>query len=699
MASIRGIASFLILMSFMIGFAVPAHAVPVYSLPDYGYNYSYWKQAEPAPYPYLAEKHVYGSELGIGNFNVPQDLFVADDRRIYIADTGNNRIVSLDENGQLIRTIDGFDNGGKKEVFNKPNGVFVSPDHIIYVADTYNNRIVKLTNEGEFIESFGTPTSSIIRKDFQYFPLKVNVDKFDRIYVIAQGAFDGIMELDFEGNFKGYVGVNKVKFSPIDRFWKQFSTKQQSEKMELFLPVEFSNIDVDDRGFIYAISAEANSDTPIKRFNPGGDDILRREGYFNPKGDIGLLTFTDIVTSTRFRGSSRFIDVLSDESGMYSGLDATRNRIFTYDHDGNLLYQFGGIGTQSDNFQKAVGFSMVGEKVAVLDNEMNRLTFFAPTRYGQLIREAVKAHYAGKVEEAETAWRQVLQLNANFDIAYISMGKAALKKDETKLAMEYFEHGNNRKYYSEAFKRYRKEFVWNHFGTIMMILISAVVLFVAGRMYWARRKPKLYFVETGILKAPFYTILRPFNGFYEMKFEQKGRVKIALFIVGALIVTMILKRQFSGFVVNTNRLSTLNSIDELMYIVLPFVLFCVANWSLTTLMDGEGKFKEIIMAVGYSLLPLVILYLPQIIFSNMITKEEAAFYYLIDSIAIAWTLFLLFVGLMTVHQYSIFKTILTLFLTVIVMIFIVFLCILCFSLLQQVISFVISIITEIRARA
>lgn len=697
MAVLRSMLSLLIVACVLIGFVTPANA-----LPDHGYNYSYWREAEPAPYPYSAEKHIYGTELGIGHFNVPQDVFVGNDNRMYIADTGNNRIVCLDEHGNLIRVIEGFQQGNSQDSFNKPYGVFVDGKHDIYVADTFNGRIVKLNNEGSFIAAFGAPESSIIPEDFQFFPFKLYVDKANRIYIVAQGSYEGIMELDVNGGFKGYVGTNKVRFSPADLLWKRLSTREQTEQMELFLPTEFSNLDVDDRGFIYAVSSEINSREPIKRFNPSGEDILRREGYFPPMGDVSVV-FVDAedqaAVTLKNTGSSRFIDIVSDKSGMYSGLDTTRNRIFTYDRDGNLLYQFGGIGTQSGNFQKPVAFDMIGERMAVLDNEMNRLTIFAPTRYGALIRQAVDSHFNGKADEAAEAWNEVLQLNSNFDIAYIGMGKALLKGNENKLAMDYFQNGNNRKYYSEAFKRYRKELLWNHFGAIMTALLSAAAVAVAGRIYWARRKPSVYFVDTSILKAPFHTLFRPFNGFWELKYEGKGRVKIALIILIALVVTMIMKRQYAGFVVNFNKLSELNSVDELIFIVFPFLLFCVANWSLTTLMDGEGKFREIVMAVGYAMLPMVILYLPQIVFSNMITLEEAPFYYLIETMAIGWFMWLLFVGMMTVHQYSIFKTLLTLFLTFVVMIFIVFLGILCFSLLQQMIAFVISVFTEIRARA
>lgn len=696
MALIRSLTSVLILISLVLGLAPSA-----YALPDYGYNYSYWGEAEPAPYPYLAEKHIYGTDLGIGEMNAPQDVFVADDHRMYIVDTGNNRIVVLDEQGKLIRTVEGFMRDGREDGFNKPYGLYVDHQRNLYVSDTHNQRIVKLNEQGKLLQIIESPESSVLPEGFQFFPNKIYVDQANRIYVIAQGAYEGMMEFDAAGGFKGYVGTNKVRFSPVDLLWKRLSTKEQSKQMELFLPVEFSNLDVDERGFIYAVSSEINSKTPIKRFNPSGEDILRREGYFNPMGDISVIQIEASEGATanlQNAGSSRFIDVVSDVSGMYSGLDSARNRIFTYDRDGNLLYQFGGIGTRWDNFQKPIALALLGEKMVVLDQEMNRLSIFAPTRYGALIREAVKAHYDGRADEAAEAWKEVLQLNANFDIAYIGIGKALMKKDQNQLAMEYFKNGSNRKYYSEAFKRYRKEVLWNHFGTIMTSLLAAAALAVAGRVLWVRHRAKAYYVDTGVITAPFYTIFRPFNGFWEMKYEQKGRMKIAMLILLMLMLTMIMKRQYAGFIVNFNKLSELNSIDELSYIVLPFLLFCIANWSLTTLMDGEGKFRDIVMAVGYALLPLVIVYLPQIAFSNMMTQEEAPFYYLMETIAVIWFLWLLFVGMMTVHQYSIGKTLITLFLTVVVMLFIVFLGILCFSMLQQMITFVQSIFTEIRAR-
>ncbi|MBP1907374.1 hypothetical protein J2Z32_004049 [Paenibacillus turicensis] len=190
----------------------------------------------------------------------------------------------------------------------------------------------------------------------------------------------------------------------------------------------------------------------------------------------------------------------------------------------------------------------------------------------------------------------------------------------------------------------------------------------------------------------------PFDGFWDLKYENKGKLRIAIFMVFIVTVTMILKRQYVGYVVNYNYPLSLNSINELKYIVLPFLLWCIANWSLTTLMDGEGKFIEIVIATGYAMLPLVLVNIPNILLSNVITLREASFYYLLDSFALIWFLWLLFIGTMTVHQYTVTKTLSTMLLTLVVMGIIIFLSLLFFNLIQQVISFIYTIYEELSLR-
>ncbi|MFU1796636.1 YIP1 family protein [Paenibacillus azoreducens] len=679
----------LILMMLLLVSGIAAAPVSAGNSP---YNYSFWGTPVPAPEAYALERVLYGNDWSIGPLSSPQDIYAGKDGRIYIADTGNNRIVVLNRNLQVDGVFTDFQNAGQKDSLSQPQGVFADPDGHMYIADTDNRRIVELDRGGKLVRIINEPKSTLLRPGFQYLPVKLAIDKAKRMYVISQGSYEGIMEFDADGGFNGFIGTNRVKFSPVDLFWKRISTKAQREQMQQFIPIEFNNLDLDDNGFIYTSTSEEDSDQPLKHLNPSGVDILRSKGYFAPKGDVGNLEGGSVT------GSSIFVDVIADQGGMYSALDSKRGRIFTYDKDGNLLYEFGGLGSQQENFRTPVAIGMLGDRMLVVDKDNNRLAVFAPTTYGSLIRSAVTELSEGRTEQSTAAWRKVLQLNSNFDVAYIGIGKSLLKQGDNREAMTYFKLGNSREYYSEAFKRYRKEVVFEHFGGIVLVIAMTIAVVISAVKLANRKKKGQFYSEFGIIRNPFYTLVHPFNGFWEMKYERKGRLSVAGVIVGLLVIATIVKRQLGGFVINLNNPEQLNSLDELKYIVLPFLLWCVANWSLTTLMDGEGKFSEIVIATAYSLLPLVLIYFPQVLYSNVITADESSFYYLLNAIAMIWFVWLLFTGTMTVHQYTAGKTIATMLLTLVVMGIIIFLGVLFFSMLQQMINFVGSIYKEISFR-
>jgi len=206
-------------------------------------------------------------------------------------------------------------------------------------------------------------------------------------------------------------------------------------------------------------------------------------------------------------------------------------------------------------------------------------------------------------------------------------------------------------------------------------------------------------VKQDFINFPLRLIVHPFDGFWDLKHERRGRLSVSIVIVLLLVMVMILQKEYAGFLVNKNDPRYLNSIDEFKYILLPFILWCVSNWSVTTLMEGEGRFKDIVMTTAYSLLPIVLVYLPTTIISNFMAQEETAFYYLLNSFAILWFVYLLFIGTMTVHQYSASKTVVTTLFTIIVMAIIIFLGMLVFSLIQQILDFIVSLYTELVFRA
>ncbi|MDQ0059105.1 Yip1 family protein [Paenibacillus harenae] len=203
-----------------------------------------------------------------------------------------------------------------------------------------------------------------------------------------------------------------------------------------------------------------------------------------------------------------------------------------------------------------------------------------------------------------------------------------------------------------------------------------------------------------LIKFPLYLITHPFNGYWELKYEQSKKLNLMMSfgILLLLILTNVLGSQYSGFLVNIYNPDQMNSLMEITYVIVPVLFWCVANWSLTTLMDGEGKFVDIFTSTCFALVPMVIINFPWIWLSNVISLQETTFYYFCNSFAALWSMYLLFVGNMTVHQFTPSKTILTIALSLVAIGFMAFLCLLFFSLLQQIVSFVTIIYQEITLR-
>ncbi|MCU6711141.1 YIP1 family protein [Paenibacillus sp. J5C_2022] len=669
--------------------AISLPAVSVSAAPYYGYSYSSYGEAVHAPLPYLPERIVYGDDIGAGGFLNPEDVFAAPDGSIYIADTGNNRVVVTDASWSGSRVIDSFVKNGTTEQFKEPKGVFVDDNNVIYIADSGNGRVVMLNEQGEYMRIVEAPQSDVVRDDFKFVPVKLTADAAGRLFVVSQGVYDGIVEYDAAGRFTGFTGKNMVRFDAADLFWKQLATEAQRKQMNLYIPVEFNNVDIDEEGFVYATATENNISTQmVKRLNPSGIDVLDLKGTSNIQGDLR------VTRGGSFRGSSAFISVAVYGNGIYAALDAKRGRIFTYDADGNLLFQFGQVGDKAGNFRAPAEVEWVDDGIIVADRTLHRLSVFRPTRYGKLLLDASSAYYNGHEEEASRLWHEVSQLNRNLELAHVGIGKAKFESGEYEAAMASFKRGEHRPYYSKAFGASRKDWLWDNFSYLFIgLLLAAAALFTLRK-----RLPAIVSENGGPMRLALRTSIKPFSMFWELKYEQKGQLWVAWSIVIGVAVLSMLRKFYSGFLVTGYYIPEMSSVSEMALVIVPFIVWCIASWSLTTLMDGEGKFREIVIASGYAMLPLLLVYIPQLFFSWIMTTEEIAFFLLFDSIALLWFIGLLFVGTMTVHQFTPLKTVITMLLTVVVIAIIIFLALLFFSIVQQLMVFVSTVYQELSLR-
>lgn len=218
------------------------------------------------------------------------------------------------------------------------------------------------------------------------------------------------------------------------------------------------------------------------------------------------------------------------------------------------------------------------------------------------------------------------------------------------------------------------------------------------RVFAKKAKAGLSFVFQHFIKFPFYILTHPIDGFYEMKSNNQGRLSVATVFFLILSVLGIIEFTYTGFLFNMTNPDTFKMIRSMFVAVSPFLIFIVGNWSITSLMDGKGKLKEIYMVTGYSFFPLIVLRLANIFLSNYFTLDEAFFYYGIATAGYILMFIMIFMGIRSVHEYSVMRAVSTVILTFLAMAVIAFLGLLAISLAQQISVFIETIIKELNLR-
>ena len=197
------------------------------------------------------------------------------------------------------------------------------------------------------------------------------------------------------------------------------------------------------------------------------------------------------------------------------------------------------------------------------------------------------------------------------------------------------------------------------------------------------------------LKYSLYVITHPFDGFWDLIHEKRGTIAAANTFLILFLITRVLKLLLTSFQFIMAPVQYINIFEEMGSLALPFIILCLANWAMTTLFDGKGRFKDIYMAMCYALVPYILIQIPMILVSNMLTYEEGSFYSVLLSFSVIWCVLLVFVGLMQIHDYGPGKTFIFLIVTVFGAAVIIFLLLVFFSLLQDALSYFLSLYREI----
>ena len=687
------------------------------NVPYATYTYSSRGQILSSPDAYVPDMVVDSAYMGLAYelSSDMRDLFVGPDEKVYIADASLGRVLVLDKYFKLQHELGGFVNEqGVPDSFRNPSGVFVD-DYNIYVCDTDNNRIVMFDLDCNFVKIIPQPVSSYFEEGDIYKPIACVADDYGRLFVVSSTTYQGVIVINTDGDFFGFIGAAKVEVSPLQLLWRRFQTKEQREMMQDYVPTEFNNITIDDQNFIYVTTSSievsvAAGDTsgdhaPVKKLNASGIDVMARNGFFPPSGEIMTEPlFAMTVDDDTIVGASKVVDVAMGPEGTWSIIDEKRSKVYTYDSNGSLLFAFGDKnGSQMGNIDSIRAVAYQGSNILCLDKTNRNIVVFRRTEYADLLISALQHNNERMYDVTIDDWKEILKRNNNFDEAYVNIGKSLLRQGKYEESMEYFKAAKETKSYSEAYKEIRKSWADKFFWIIPIVIVVAVFL-IAKFFGYAGKVNKRTALKVGRkslkeeLLYAFHVIFHPFDGFWDLKHEKRGSIRSAFIILLITIMVYFYNTIGGGYIFNPRPNATFNLLGAITAVLVPLLLWVVANWCLTTLFEGEGSMKDIFVATCYCLTPIPLLMLPATIASNFLTAEEAGIISLLVTIGFVWAGLLLFLATMTTHNYTIGKNILTCIATIVGMAFLMFMGLLFSSLVGKIVSFVTNIIDEISYR-
>lgn len=655
----------------------------------------------PDAYQFIAEYD--GKFFGTDSLKDPCDLFVDKNNNIYIVDKGNNRIVILNSDFSLKKIIAEFEmtlSGDKiTDKFTAPSSVFVSDNGHLYVADTDNQRIVEFDENYVFVRQIGCPNSKVLGNEYIFAPIAVTVDSSYRLYVMIKNENQGIVQLESDGSFIGYYGAQKVENTFFDLFRQLFMTKEQKSRVAKIIPRTYNSMAIDSKDFVWLTSnsltvyqqkaymqSKSSTNAPIKRLNPSGNDVLTRQGKYAPGGDLSE--------------TSSLVDVAVKSDGTYSLLDNTKNRIFTYDEKGNLLYAFGGNSTQDGCLTLAAAIAYLNDDIIVLDSADNLIVRYGMTEYARSIQNALAANEDKDFDASIKYWSSVLEQNQNLELAYKSMGDNYLRIGEYETAMDYYKNAEEKDGYSKAFQYVRTQYVKKHLLLILGIAV-AVALLIYLYKKWVNKQNRLilptgqrYSLKNQLVYAH-RVIYHPCDGFWEIKMQNHGGLLSATIILAITVLTFCYREVATGYLFRTDSVEEIDLPITSLKVIVPLALWCVSSWGLTTLFEGKGNMGDIYVMTCYSTFPLIFTNLICTVMSNGMLLTEGDFVTFFTYLGFVWMAFLIIFGSMTIHDYQFGKNTLMIILSIVGMAVMLFLALLFVTVGQKMVDFFVGIYEEV----
>jgi len=615
------------------------------------------------------------TKVGSINLNAPSDIKIGANGYLYIADTGNKRVIVATKDGNLINTIG---NG----ILSKPVGLFVTKDNMIYVADEAKKCVFAFANNGNLIKKFSKPNAPLFGNDV-FIPEKVAVDDRGDIFMVSKGNTNGLIQLSQSGSFLGYFGANSANVNLLTIFQKAIFTQYQLSRMLKTVPPSITNIAIDKEGLIYTIS-QGTQVSPLKKLNFQGTNIIHAD--LNDK-------YPTAVTVGPYKNV-----FVASQNGF----------IYEYTKEGNLLFVFGG---QDDGSQRRGLFNSVSgidvDKngyLYVIDSGLNKIEVFKPTEFADLVHNALQLYQNGEYKKSKGPWMEVLKMNSLFNFANIGMGDALYWEGDYRGALNYYGLANYKEGYSDAFWEVRNEWMRKYFVYAVFYFITFIVL-----VWLIKKCNKKYGILKPIKKFKnildnikllrevsfiFKFIKHPIDGYYGIKRENKTSYLSSSIVLFIFFIIYILNKYETGYIFRTVKIGQYDLLSDIYYVFGVFFLIVICNYLVTTINDGDGTFKDIYSGFTYSLAPYILLKPFVILLSNVLTFNESFIFSFANFVIYAWVLILVIVMIKEINDFSLGETFKVIFLTLFTMLIVTLVLFVLYVLISQLVDFITSVYRE-----
>lgn len=195
---------------------------------------------------------------------------------------------------------------------------------------------------------------------------------------------------------------------------------------------------------------------------------------------------------------------------------------------------------------------------------------------------------------------------------------------------------------------------------------------------------------------PFYICRHPRDGFLELRANKKGSSTVVLITVALWLFVELFYRVATSFDMNQFDAADASLLRTAVVTVIMFVMVCLSNWCICTLMEGKGKLIDICVVAANALVPYIIVRFLTTIFSWVLAGNEQVFLTYAITVSQIWGVIIAFGGLQEMHEYTFAKTILSVVLTIAALIIMFFIALMLLILFQQLYFFIVTVMYEIR---